>query len=166
MTTMAVALANYMQGFLRRSTAIYEHNTSADFARICEDCSKDSFTYKNVDYYMRKHTEPASLPADKYDVIIVDCGSDVGGFEAFMRCDYKIVVSSLQLWYIDRYEEFCQHLPAYAGSDVWLHILGCDASELKRVKRAYGVTAMKRPNIDNAYLIDREIIQFFQTLFV
>lgn len=161
---MAVALANYMQGFLNRKTALYEYNSSADFVKIC-DSPEESFAYKNVDYYMKRNTELIRLLNGKYDVVIIDCGSGMDSLGEFMRCDYKLVLSSLQAWYAKIYERFCQRLKDYAGSDVWLHILGCDDSLLKGVKRAYGITAIRRPCIDNAYLIDRTMIEFFQTLF-
>ena len=171
-TTLTIALANYLQGFLNKRTAVYEYNSSSDFVKIYECSYKASgmegegyFSLKNIDYYTKKSVPLINLSNGDYDMVLVDCGSSANALNEFMRCDYKIVMSSLQLWYCDRYEKFCECLLEYSGSDVWLHILGGDEAKIKHVKKDYGVTALKRPCIENAYIIDRAMIDFFQTLF-
>ena len=167
-----MALANYMQGFLGRRTAAYEYNSSSDFAKLYDCChskhmvdGQECFSYKSVDYYMKKSTELMKLVNQDYDVVIVDCGSSMTAMAEFMRCDYKIVISSLQLWHSERYGQFCDRLADYSGSDTWLHILGGDVAQIKHIRKSYGISATKRPCIDNAFIIDGALIEFFQTLF-
>lgn len=174
-TTLAVALANYMQGFINRKTALYEYNSKADFAKIYESAYGENhkvyealdgvFSFKKVRYFLKGSTDMARLSDGDYDIVIIDFGSNPSVMSEFMRCHHKIIVSSLEAWYCRKYEEFCERLNEYHGSEVWLHVLAADDSEIKRIKRAYRITATKRPYIDNAYVIDKNLIQFFSYFF-
>jgi len=164
-TTLAVTLANYISAFLRRKTAIAEYSAKSDFSKLQADKDNGSFTIRNVDYYSKNSTDMCTLEHKGYDVVVVDFGCNRACMGDFMRCTHKIILSGLELWNIDRYEQFCESLSEYAGSDTWLHILHGDKAEIKRLMRAYGIYGIKRPDIDNAYVIGNELVQFFQTLF-
>lgn len=167
-----MALANYMRGFLNKKTALYEYNSKADFAKIHEsfygentEITEGRFMLKKVEYFLKGSTDIAKLSNGDFDIIVVDFGNSPTVIGEFSRCNHKIVVSSQEPWYCKKYEAFCEKLHEYHGSDVWLHILGTDSREVKRIKKAYGVTAIRRPYIENAYVIDKDLIQFFSYYF-
>ncbi len=171
-TTLAVALANYMQGFLNKKTALYEFNSKNDFAKIYESAygeyskiDEGKFQFMKVEYFMKDSTDMWKLCNDIYDVIIVDFGNNWSAINELAKCHHKIILSSLEPWYCKKYEAFCEILPEYQGSDVWLHVIGSDEREIKRIKRAYKVTATKRPYIENPYIIDKNLLHFFSYLF-
>ncbi len=171
-TTLAVSLANYMQGFLNKKTALYEYNQKADFIKIYEcfygdesEISEGKFTLKKVDYFLKGSTDIVKLSQENYDIVIVDFGYSFTAIGEFIRCHYKIVVGSQEPWYCRKYEEFCEKLSDYNESDLWVHILATDEHEIKRIRKAYRVKAIRRPYIDNAYVIDKSLIQFFSYFF-
>lgn len=171
-TTMTVALANYIAGFLGKRVAVFECGNKFEFAKIYESINgqkeqkiKGSFSYENVTYYMNGSTNIQKLLGEEFDMIIVDFGTGVSVPNEFMRCHHKIVISSMEPWYCGRYQEFCERLSEIQGSDIWLHIIGSDTKDIKRIKSTYGVVAVERPNINNAYVIDKGLINFFQSLF-
>ncbi len=172
-TTLVLALANYLSGFLDKKVAVYEFNNKNDFSKIY-DCifpnnkhdKAGSFIYKKITYYMKGSTTIQRLLNDNFDIVIVDFGSGALVPDEFLRCHNKIVISSMEPWFCRRYEEFCERLCDYRGSDLWLHIIGSDTDDIKRIKRDYKVMAVERPNINNAYVIDKNLINFFQSLFL
>lgn len=171
-TTMTVALANYLTGFLGKRVAVFECGNKFEFSKIYESIGGQKeqkeegvFSYENVTYYMKGTTNIQKLLGKEFDMIIVDFGTSALVPSEFMRCKYKIVLSSMQPWFCGRYHEFCEKLENYQGSDVWLHIIGSDVKEVKRIRRKYKVVAVERPNINNAYVIDKGLINFFQSLF-
>lgn len=171
-TTMTITFANYLAGFLGKKVAVYEYGTKNDFAKIYDSIYGEElgtigscFVYESVTYYMKNGVALENLLNESYDIILVDFGSAVILPGEFLRCQHKIVISSMEPWYCGKYEEFCRHLVDYSGSDAWLHIIGSDSREVKRLKRVYRLMAVERPNISNAYVIDKDLINFFQSLF-
>lgn len=164
-TTMAVSLAGYLSGFLKQKTAVVECGQKSSFILMHNTEDVGHFSLKHIDYYCKGSLDMMSLGQLGYDMVVVDFGSGLSRIGDYMRCTHKIVVGTLEPWNVDRYENFCQELREYNGSDLWLHILHGDIAELRRIRRAFGVCALKRPDIENVHIIDRSLIQFFQTLF-
>lgn len=170
---MTMAFANYLAAFLKKRVAVYEYGQRNDFVRIYQSVygdrepeTKGSFVYEKVAYYMKGSVSVQALAGYPFDVIIIDFGSSASVPSEFLRCHHKMVLSSMQPWYCKKYEEFCDGLMDYRGSEVWLHVIGSDNKEIKRIRRTYGVMAIERPGINNAYVIDQNLIRFFQTLFL
>lgn len=164
-TTMAVSLAGYLSGLLREKTAIVEYGQKTTFAKMLNTEGQGHFTLKHIDYYTKKSESLSALEYKNYDTVVVDFGSSVSHMGDFIRCTHKIILGTLEPWNVDRYEEFCNHIAEYAGSDTWLHILHGDEGQIRRIMRAYKVCAIKRPYIENVHIVDRNLIHFFQTLF-
>lgn len=172
-TTMSVSMANYVSAFLKKSVAVYEYNEKNHFA-VMGDLffgeqmtgeGRGAYTYKKTDYYCRNSTDIVRLEQDCYDTVIIDFGSRTASIGEFLRCRHKIVMSALEPWHYARYEKFCRDISEYAGSDACLHILHGDSSDITGASRRLGVCAVKRPVIDNPFVVNTELIKFFQTLF-
>ncbi len=171
-TTMTIAFANYLAGFLGKTVAVYEYSHKNDFARIYDSIYSDgnqiidkSFVYEKVTYFIKSGTTIKKLLSAPHDVVIVDFGSSTFVPDEFMICMHKIVLSSMEPWYCGKYEEFCKNLKNYEGSNMWLHIIGSDVKDVKQMKRKFGIMAVERPNIRNSYVIDKSVINFFQSLY-
>ncbi len=163
-TTMAVSLAGYLSGFLKMKTAVIEWGQRSAF-ELMEPVDMDGhFTLKHIDYYCKNSTSIAVLEQLGYDMVVMDFGSGLSHIGDYMKCTHQIVVGTLEPWNVDRYESFLQQLGEYAGSDTWLHIVHGDIAQIRRIVRAYGVCAVKRPFVDNVHIIDRALIVFFSTL--
>lgn len=170
---MSVTMANYMSAFLKKKTAVCEWNDSRDFLRIKDICcgledmygEQRCFTYKKADYYPKGVVGLMSLNNSDYDVVVVDFGSKVSSLEEFAGCRHRIVMSSLEPWHFDRYEAFCDKLQEYGGSDTWLHILHGDNGSIRAVGRKCEIYSIKRPVVENPFIINAPLIEFFQTLF-
>ena len=172
-TTMSVAMANYMSAFLRKSTALSEYNDSRDFLKMREMCGDNrdysqnstKFSYKKNDFYPCGSTDIISLGNGGYDVVIIDFGADLSAMEEFSRCHHRIIMSSLEPWRYGCYEKFCERIKAYGGSDSWLHILHGAVADINGVSHRFGTYSVKRPVIDNPFIINATLIEFFETLF-
>ena len=172
-TTMSVSMANYISAFLKKRVAIYECNEKNHFAVMGElflgnKMTKEGdgvFSYKKADYYCRNSTDIVRLEQDSYEALIIDFGSRTSSMGEFLRCRHKIVMSSLEPWHYARYEKFCRDMSEYVGSDTCLHILHGDSADIGSTGRRFGVCAVKRPAIDNPFIVNTGLIQFFQTLF-
>lgn len=172
-TTMAVAMANYMSAFLKKKTAVVECNDTKDFLKMRDALGikdngyheQDGYSFKKNDFYPKGTSDIMSLSGNGYDVIIVDFGKEISGINEFARCHHKIVMGSLEPWHQESYDTFCGKMQEYGGSDTWLHILHGDSGSVNISGKRSGIYTMKRPVIDNPFIIGSGLIEFFQTLF-
>lgn len=170
---MVVAMANYMSAFLKKKTAVLECNDTRDFLKMREALGmtgnryqdQDGYCFKKTDFYPRGSGDLGGLSGSGYDVIIADFGKDISGIDEFARCHHKIVMGSLEPWHQERYEAFCRKMQEYRESDTWLHILHGDNGNVNVSRKRSGIYTMKRPVIDNPFIIGSGLIEFFHTLF-
>ena len=164
-TTMSISLAGYLSGFLKKRVAVLECGKGNAFGNMEHTERKSYFSVKGIDYYARDTISLSALEYTDYDIVVVDFGSSLSHIGDYLRCTHKIVMGTLEPWNMDRYEEFCQHIGEYAGSDLWLHILHGDERQLHHVMKTHRLSVVKRPFIDNVHRIDRNLLSFFQALF-
>lgn len=170
---MAVAMAGYMSAFLKKKTAVLECNDTRDFLKMRDALGitenryqeRDVYSFKKNDFYPKGTSDIMSLSGNGYDVIIVDFGKEVSCIDEFARCHHRIVMDSLEPWHQERYEAFCNKMQEWSGSDTWLHILHGDSGSVNVSGKRSGIYTMKRPVIDNPFIIGSGLIEFFQTLF-
>ena len=164
-TTLAISLAGYLAAFLKNKTAVVECGQKSDLAMIQSPYVEGHFLLKGIGYYPKATLDMRYVEQLDYDIAVIDYGHGLGKISDFMKCTHKIIIGSLEPWNEDRYHNFCEHLGDYPGSDTWLHIIHGDISKLRHISRAYGVCTLKRPYIENVHIVDKSLIQFFQTLF-
>lgn len=165
-TTMSVAMANYLSGITGKKIAVYEHNGNRTFMKMTDYLNeKDIIEHNGCVYYPKGTTSLASIYNKEYDVVIVDFGSEKLAISEFARCTYRIVMGSLEPWNYYMYEQFYHMAEEIGGSDTWLWILNGDEKNIKRCRKNTKDHIKKRPFIDNPFLIDKSLIEFFEVLF-
>ena len=165
-TTMSVALANYLSGITRKKIAVYEHNGNRTFMKMTDNLNKkDIVEHNGCVYYPKGTISLASIYNKGYDVVVVDFGSEKQAISEFARCTYRIVLGSLEPWNYNMYGQFCRMSEEIGGSDTWLWILNGDEKTIKRYKKNSKELIKKRPFIDNPFLIGTSLIEFFEVLF-
>ena len=172
-TTMSVAMANYISAFQKKRVAIYEYNEKNHFSVMCEQLlgsaiiSEDEgvFSYKKIDYYCKNSTDNVRLQQEGYDAVIVDFGSRISSIGEFLRCRHRIIMGSLEPWHYPIYKRFCYDMSDFAGSDLCLHILHGDIADITVVSKSLKICGVKRPEIDNPFIVNTDLIKFFQILF-
>lgn len=165
-TTMAVAMANYLAGITRKKVAIYEHNSKRTFIRMCEYFGKsDKVNYHGVNYYPKGSIQLSNLYNEEFDIVVVDFGTEKTSISEFMRCTYRVVMGSLEPWNYSMYNDFGNMVEEVSGSDTWLWIVNGDSKTIKKHKKNTGMHIVKRPFIDNPFIIDNSLVGFFEALF-
>ena len=165
-TTMSVAMANYLSGINRKRIAIYEYGSKRTFVRMNEYLGEDLvIKYNGCTYYPKGTASLSALYNVDYHIVVVDFGAEKIGLGEFARCTYKVVMGSLEPWNINMYTEFSNMAQEVGGSDTWLWIVNGDKKTVNRHKKDTGLHMIKRPFIDNPFIIDIGLIEFFEALF-
>ena len=165
-TSMVVAMANYLTGITRKKVAVYEHNSKRTFEQMCEYYgSANIIKHHGCIYYSRGSTQLSNLYNEGYDIVVVDFGSEKSNIGEFMRCTYKVVMGSMEPWKMNMYNEFCNMVNEISGSETWLWIVNGDSKSIRKYKKSTGMHILKRPFFDNCFVVDNGMVEFFETLF-
>jgi len=172
-TSMSVSIANYLVAFLKKRVAVCECNGSRDFIKAKDklvgmDWYGDntlSFSYGGCDYYPKDAVNEMDINAENYHIVIKDFGTDGVIKDDFLRCDHKMIVSSLYPWMSKKLETFYDKADSYAGSDTWLYVLAGSHEQIKAERKKHSIYAVVRPYIENPLVIDSSLVDFFEALF-
>lgn len=165
-TTMAVAIANYLSGIIRKDVSVYEHNCNRTFVKMNEYFNGvEVAKYKGCTYYSKGAVKLSALYNEENNIVVIDFGTDKLNINEFNRCDYRIVMGSLEPWNLKVYSDFDNISKDFGGSNKWLMIFNGDIKTIKRFQKEIGMHIKKRPFIDNPFIIDIDLVEFFETLF-
>ena len=165
-TTMALSIANYLSGINKENVAVYEYGSKRTFMRMNDYLGEDLIVKHNgCTYYPKGTISLSSLYNENYPVVVVDFGTERIGLGEFARCTYKVVMVSLEPWNLNIYAEFDNMVEDIAGSDTWLWIVNGDKKTVNRHRKESSLHMLKRPFIDNPFIIDTGLIEFFEALF-
>lgn len=165
-TTMAVAMANYLAGMTKKKVAVYEQNSKRTFSKMCEYFGDGATMIRHgCTYYSKGSVSLSSLYNEGDNIVVVDYGTEKTNINEFMRCAYRVVMGSLEPWNIEMYEGFCKMIDEIRGSDTWIWIVNGDKKTIKKHNKNMGVNILKRPFIDNPFIINNDLVEFFEALF-
>lgn len=165
-TTMTVAIANYFAGITRSKVAVYEYNSKRTFMKMNEQIGNDLIVEKNGCTYFPKGSIPfSSIYNDKFSIIVVDFGTEKTSINEFARCTYKLVMGSLEPWNVEKCDEFIDIVHEVNGASSWLWIVNGDKKSISKHKKNTCMHIAKRPCIDNPFIIDTRLVEFFEALF-
>lgn len=165
-TTMAVAMANYLAGITKKRVAVYEHNSKRTFNRMKEYFGEsDIIHYHRCTYYPKGSIQLSTLYNEGFNIVIVDFGTEKVNISELMRCTYRVAMGSLEPWNYHMYNEFINMVEEVRGSDTWFWIVNGDNKAVKKHKKSKGIHMVKRPFIDNPFIIDNSLVGFFEALF-
>lgn len=132
-THLGILLANYLSEWLGRKTAFLECYPQKDLQYLqyyfygetegMEE--KDCFPIHRVTYHNNvKEQAIAEIIGDDYDCVILDLGTDFQKSKnEFLRCDKKIVVSSLTIWKRHELENFLQKTNHIKYNEQWTFVI-------------------------------------------
>ena len=165
-TTMSVAIANYLAGITRKKVAVYEYNGKRTFMKMNEYLDNELIVCKDrCTYFPKGSVSLALLYNEDFPIVVVDFGTEKMSINEFARCTYKIVVGSLEPWNMNAYNDFINLLDEVNGSDSWLWIINGDKKSIKKQSKHTSLHIVKRPYIDNPFIINGALVEFFDALF-
>jgi len=174
-THLCILLANYFGEWGGQKTAFLECYPQRDiqylqnyiYGRTEGLEEKDSFKVHRVTYHKNvREQEVAEIIGDNYDCVILDLGTDFfKSKNEFLRCDIRIVVSSLTIWKQHEIEKFIHNTCHIKDSNLWTYAIPFGksrdinqaAKELQR--EIYGI-----PYEPDPFTLSTDTIKLFQKL--
>lgn len=168
MTHLAIALANYIDGWLHAQTALVEFGDRDTLGRLSSAGDRESFAINGVDYFPAASTRDIGVIFNMgYEYIIIDLGRDSrSAREELLRCNGKLIVGSLCPWRRASYYEFIGRIQKNMGElDLYTFLaLFEDKIEIKRCRRTFKVQAKSIPFIADPFCIKEQETPFLHSL--
>lgn len=175
-THLGISLAAYFSEYQRRNTAYVEcssHNDLSNLQKNCTDISEDTcyqgfFTHRRVTFY--KNRNLLNIPeiiGGQFECIILDMGTDiVKNKSEFLRCDKKIVVSSLAVWKRQELNKFILNTAHINNCEQWIYAIPFTTNkEIKEALKKQRKKLYAVPYEPDPFYLTKEVIQLFQRLF-
>lgn len=175
MTHLGILLANYLSECLGQKTAFIECQPGNDlqflqlyfFGSSIDGYNPNSFTIHRVTFYKDRNLQGIpEIIGDKFDCIILDFGTDMVKYKSeFLRCDKKMVVSSLAVWKKHELERFINNSAHIKNCEQWIYAIPFAKNKvikegIKKLKRKiYGI-----PYEPDPFTLSDPVIHLFQKL--
>ncbi len=170
-TTLAIAMANYLAEIMYVKTAILEGGLSNDFELMVKgNCIAEQdtcFFIGKVDYYYGMDTSLFfATYANEYEYIIIDFGSDFKKFKDNISIlKHKIVLGSALPYKYMYHDKLMKNLSIFTVHQEVLHLMSGDEKSVRNYVEKNHINALSAPVIVNPYIIENELANFFQLLF-
>lgn len=174
-THLGLMLATYLSEWLGHRTAYVEvmdkQPSSLDIVRLKsyfygEEKSEEeeAYTVHRVTFYPQKNSKNlVDIMNDSYQCLILDFGSDWKNINEFLRCDIKIVVSSLAVWKKHKLTNFLTVAEQLKSSDTWIYALPFTAEKnIKAASKEFGKSMYGVPYEPDPFLLSQDMIHFFR----
>lgn len=174
-THLGILLANYLSEYAGCRTAFLECQPQKDiqylqdyiFGETEDRQEREVFKIHQVTFHNNiKDQEIAEILGDAYDCVILDLGTDFLRYKnEFLRCDKRIIVSSLAIWKRHELERFVKSTEHIKFSNQWIYAIPFGQSKdinksVKDLKRKfYGV-----PYEPDPFMLSINTIQLLQKL--
>lgn len=174
-THFAILLSNYISECLGKKTAYIECYPQDELRYLEEAYSSkgkatprdQEFSLYGVDYYKSMHERKiAEVIGYEYDSIILDLGTDLKKVEnEFIRCDKKIVISSLTIWKVRKLENFLERTEELREKQELIYgIPFSTGKNARRISKKYKIPAFSIPYEPNPFVISADTIKMFQKI--
>lgn len=173
MTHLALLAANYLQGVLRKKTAVLEWNDHGDFSRFGNMCSghlrdKHCYCIQNVDYYPRADGSRLKECLESgYQEILIDFGLlDEQVCVELTRCSAVWIIMSFSEWQMDGFEEIVKSGGVTKGTGwLFLTVFGSEESRIEWNKRRQP-KILRIPFSADAFTVTNEVIEWSNAVFM
>lgn len=174
-THLGIMLANYLSHYMGYKTAFLECYPQKDIQYLQNYVYRDDdvakklevFNIHHVSYYrsVKEQTLPEVI-GDSYDGVILDLGSDfVQNRNEFLRCDKRIVVSSLSAWKRHELEQFIKNNSHVKSSRQWLYMTPFSQNrDIKEASKDFHQKIHGIPYVADPFTISKSTLQLFQKL--
>ncbi len=174
-THLGILLANYLSQYMGQKTAFLECGPKNElqyleqyFFEEPEDSFKqDSFTIRRVTFYKNKSLQGIpEIVGDSFDCIILDLGTDMAKNKyEFLRCDIKIVVSSLAVWKKQELERFAANTTHIKNNEQWAYVIPFAQNKvLKEAAKKLQRKIYRMPYEPDPFVLSADAIYFFRRL--
>ncbi|MDF2587298.1 MAG: hypothetical protein K0S41_1139 [Anaerocolumna sp.] len=174
-THSCILLANYLGRCLGKKTALIECYPQNDFKFIEDELvSNDnnmkeskSFELHKVTYYKSiKSREISEIIGDDYDCVVLDLGCDlINGKYEFLRCDKKLVISSMIPWKLHELDKFVMNNEHIKNSYQWIYLIPFGSKkDINIIKKDFNLKVNQIPCEPDPFIISSSVIQLFQTV--
>lgn len=173
-THFGILLAQYISECLGRSTAYVECFPQNEIQYLQYNCNskcieKDENIFKihKVIYYKCvQEKRIGEIIGDNYDCILLDFGSEfIKSKNEFLRCDKKIVLSSMALWKRHELEIFIEKTSYIKNSEQWIYILPfAKGMDIKQYSKEFQRLFLEMPYEPDPYKLSEATIHLFQKL--
>ncbi|WMJ85671.1 hypothetical protein [Anaerocolumna sp. MB42-C2] len=175
-THFGIMLSNYFSEYLGLKTAFLECGLRDDFPYLHQHFyapdgdlqNLDFFTIHRVTFYKKRNLQGIpEIIGDQYDCIILDLGTDmVKNRSEFLRCDKKIVVSSLSVWKEHEMRQFIENAKHIKNNEQWVYVIPfTDNTTVNRVSKKLQRIVYAVPYEPDPFLLSVLTINYFQKLF-
>lgn len=172
-THFCMLLATYFSEWLGQKTAYINFKNSVELSNLKDYFLKDKelrdshFTVGRVTFYGNDNLDRfAQIIGEEMDCIILDIGQQFAkNRNEFLRCDIKIVVSSLAIWKQNKLETFIEtSKKSFNKADLRYVIPFIEEKDLKEGIRNYHVPLYQMPYQPHPFTIDTTILHFFERI--
>jgi hypothetical protein len=174
-THTCILLANYIGRCLGKKTALIECHPQNDFKFIEDEIfyKEDNlkglkkFELHKVSYYKNiKSGEISEIIGDDYDCVVLDLGSDLSRSKyEFLRCDKKLVISSLTPWKIHELDKFVISNEHVKNSNQWIYLVPFGGkSKVNEIKKDLNLKVYLVPCESDPFTVSNATIQIFQKI--
>lgn len=171
-TTISIAMANYLAEIMSAKTAILECNESGDFCSMGQlyiDANdiKSSYSIGKVTYFFEvSFDEFIATHAKRFEYVIVDMGCCLkNDMDLLYRLDYKILLGSIMPYKLSDQKLVMDELRSARILDSCLCLLNGDEKNVKEYSLKNKINSLQAPMIANPYIIENKLVNFFQLLF-
>lgn len=171
-TTLSIAMANYLAEIMSMKTAVVECNDTRAF-EVMKELVMDGYQ-SEVNYTIGKVTYFSGVDlneffatfANSFEYVIVDFGNCFREYAAHSgRLKYKLVLGSVMPYKAVYHKQVLGNMENIAIPEHCLHLLHGDEKNVKEYSSELGISALPIPMIANPYIIESKLANFFQLLF-
>jgi hypothetical protein len=175
-THLAVLMATYFSEYLGLRTAFLECAPKNEIQYIKNHFFKeydesadaeDNFSVHRVTFYKNRNVQGIpEIMGDQFDCVILDFGIDVNKYKGeFLRCDKKIIVSSLAVWKVEGLRRFIHNTGYIKNSDQWIYgIPFVQDKVINKGRKELNVPIYGIPYEPDPFVLSNSTIQFFQKI--
>lgn len=126
-----------------------------------------NFTVGRITFYNKEHLYKLSeIIGGNYNCIILDMGDQfMENKNEFLRCDIKIILSSLAIWQQNKLNLFLENIDdALLGKD-WKYVIPfIDEKAIKEGIGTYHINLWQMPYQPDPFTINTRVVRFFDKL--
>jgi hypothetical protein len=172
-THFSMLLATYFSEWLGIKTAYINFKDTEGFNLLKEYFLKNkekndsNFTVGRITFYNKDNLNKLSeIIGGEADCIILDMGHEfLENKNEFLRCDLKIVISSLAVWKQDKLKKFLETVNNSFAKTDWKYVITfVDEKAFKEGMGIYRINLWKMPYQPDPFTIQTVVVRFFDSL--
>ncbi len=174
-THLGIMLAHYLSDYMGYRTALLECYPQKDIQQLQNYIYQDDVAAKELEVFKIQHVsyhrnvKEQNLPeviGGEYDGVILDLGSDFArNRNEFLRCDKRIVVSSLSAWKRHELDQFIKNSSYIKSSSQWIYMTPFSQNrDIKEASRDFHREIYGIPYEADPFTISKSSLQLFQKL--